>query len=113
MDARFVKWVESPTHWCNIYGAGDLNTVKLACQEFCLAGGLCVTVTPSTYIYCGGLEEGYCVRLINYPKYPTTHEKLIAVAKRLGITILNKTFQHSVLVQTSSSTFWYTKRDHK
>lgn len=33
-------------------------------------GGLCVTVTPTRFIYKNGSEPGIAVGLINYPRFP-------------------------------------------
>lgn len=42
------------TFWATIYIAGDAEHAKQVCRDFCLAVGLCVTVTPTTFIYSGG-----------------------------------------------------------
>lgn len=31
-------------------------------------GGLCVTVTQTTFLYKGGMEEGAIIGIINYPR---------------------------------------------
>ncbi len=40
------------------------------CQEYCDRVNLCVTVTPTTFLYTGGSEPGVIVGLINYPRFP-------------------------------------------
>ena len=42
------------------------------CQEYCNEVGLCVTVTPTTYVYKDGQEPGIVVGLIRYPRFPET-----------------------------------------
>jgi hypothetical protein len=39
--------------------------------------GLCVTCTPTEFIYSNGSEPGLIVGLINYPRFPS-HSALIA-----------------------------------
>lgn len=40
------------------------------CRAFCDRVGLCVTVTPTTFVYTGGEEPGVRVGLVNYPRFP-------------------------------------------
>lgn len=40
------------------------------CQRYVDAGGLCVTVTATRFIYKNGSEPGVAVGLINYPRFP-------------------------------------------
>jgi ferredoxin len=46
------------------------------CQDYCNTVGLCVTVTPTTYIYSYGNEPGFIIGLINYPRFPSSPEKI-------------------------------------
>lgn len=49
--------------------------------------GLCVCVSPCSYIYKNGREDGAIVRLINYPRFPSDlreiKEKAIKIARGL------------------------------
>ena len=47
-----------------------LEQVQDVCQEYVDSVGLCVTVTPTQYVYTGGTERGAIVGLINYPRFP-------------------------------------------
>jgi hypothetical protein len=40
-----------------IYIAGPVAKIESVCRKFC-ERGMCVTVTPTTYIYTGGSEGG-------------------------------------------------------
>lgn len=42
--------------------------------------GLCVTFTPTTFIYTNGSEPGFIVGLINYPRFPSTPDLIRAQA---------------------------------
>jgi hypothetical protein len=61
--------------------------------------GLCVSVTPTRFVYTNGGEPGLIVGLINYPRFPSTSEHIsqhaIALAealrkgcKQLGVSIV-------------------------
>ena len=45
-------------------------------QEYCNNICLCVTITPTIFIYKDGRENGAIIGLINYPRFSTTKEKL-------------------------------------
>jgi hypothetical protein len=73
----------------------DLEHVRRVCHEHCDEVGLCVTVTPTEYIYTngrsGGGEPGAAVGLINYPRFPKSPEEIrdqaIELAGRLMIEL--------------------------
>lgn len=44
-------------------------TVEEALQKF-VDRGLCVSLTPTRFIYKGGAEPGFAVGLIQYPRFP-------------------------------------------
>ena len=106
---------KASTYECRIYIAGDLGRIKELCQEFAWRG-LCVTVTPTTYVYTGGREEGAVVGLMNYPRFPTQREELDKSAKHLAKFLLGALYQKTCSVVTPDVTFWLTrttKRDSK
>lgn len=47
-----------------------LDEVEKVCQEYCDIVGLCVTITPTRFIYSKGNEDGCAIGLINYPRFP-------------------------------------------
>jgi hypothetical protein len=99
-----------PTHTVRLYLSGPIDIARQVCREECLREGLCVTIEPTTFIYTGGEEQGYCVGLVNYPRFPTTPELLNARARDLAVKLLDRTCQHSALVVTPQVTEWVTKR---
>ena len=64
-----------------VYG---LDVARKIIQEYVDAAGLCVTLTPTEYIYTNGGEPGFIVGLINYPRFPSTPEQIAAHAMDLG-----------------------------
>lgn len=100
-----------PTFWVRIYLSGPLNVIEHTCREECLREGLCVTVEPTKFIYTGGEEAGAVVGLINYPRFPSTSEAITERARKLALLLLERTFQHSVLVVSATTSEWITKRE--
>lgn len=69
----------------------NINEVINICQEYCDDLGLCVTVTPTYFIYTNGKEDGCFIGLINYPRFPSTPEEIFNKAFDL-ICILKEKF---------------------
>jgi hypothetical protein len=100
-----------PTFWAKIYLSGPIEVAKQIIRADCLREGLCVTIEPTKYIYTAGEEDGYIIGLINYPRFPTTQEKIKERAISLARLLLDGTYQHSVLIMTPDETLWITKRE--
>ncbi len=99
-----------PTFTAKIYLAGDIELIKTACRKYCLNVGLCVTVTPTLFIYTGGEEYGCEVGIINYPRFPSTPHKLQETAIELAALCRDAAFQHSYLVLTPEDTIYNSSR---
>jgi hypothetical protein len=94
----------------DIFIAGDLTVAKQVCREHCFSAGLCVTVEPVTYIYTGGEENGVRVGLINYPRFPSTHDELLNKARELAEKLMHRLCQQSFSVVGPHRTEWYSRR---
>jgi len=99
------------TFWAKIYISGPIEIAEQIIRQECLREGLCVTIEPTKFIYTGGEEEGYVVGLINYPRFPTTSKLIWDRAMSLANLLLEGTYQHSVLLMSSTETLWLTKRE--
>lgn len=97
------------TFRADIYIGGDIEQAKQVCREFCMKG-LCVTVTPTTFIYTGGEEAGVVVGLINYPRFPSTPTDIIDQATELAGLLRDRLCQHSYSIVTPNQTYWSTLR---
>jgi hypothetical protein len=99
-----------PSFSVTVYVAGDLHTARESLRRQCMEKGLCVTVTPTTFVYTAGAEEGVAVGLVNYPRFPHTPDEIkvraLAVAERLMADLC----QWSALVVTPVETIWLTTR---
>jgi len=98
------------TWWVKIYISGPIETVKDVCRQECYTKGLCVTVTPTHFIYTGGEEAGVEVGLINYPRFLLSNGAVTERARILSLKLLEATYQHSVLVMTPETTEWVSRR---
>lgn len=98
------------TWWARIYIAGPINEAKQIIRRECMREGLCVTITPTDYIYTGGEEAGYVVELVNYPRFPASPLAIRRRAEELAIMLRDETFQHSVMVMFPDDTNWYSTR---
>lgn len=94
----------------SIFMAGDVRDAQKYCQLYCNDIGLCVTVTPTTYVYTGGSEEGFVVGLINYPRFPATMDALTDRAIDLAQELMRQLGQESFSVQTPCVTHWFSRR---
>ena len=97
--------------WVSIHIAGDIEQAKQVCREYCHRVGLCVTVAPTTYIYTGGEEAGVTVRLIKYPRFPTTNLQLNDTARELAELLVARLCQHSYTLESPAVVTWMSRRD--
>lgn len=101
-----------PTFWAEIAIAGDYDDARRICRQFC-ERGLCVTVTPTTYIYTGGEQAGVLVRLINYPRFPADPPEIEMRALELGDELREGLCQDSFAVVTPERTYWRSRREDR
>jgi hypothetical protein len=62
----------------------SLDEARGVVQAYCDEVGLCVTLTPTEYVYTKGGEPGCIVGLINYPRFPSTRKQIRDHALVLG-----------------------------
>jgi hypothetical protein len=104
-----MNLVEQKTYWVKIYISGPLDIISQICRRECMKEGLCVTIEPTTFIYTGGQEFGVVIGLINYPRFPKEPEEIFARANNLALTLLDETFQNSVLIMSQDNTLWISR----
>jgi hypothetical protein len=107
------KFKYSPTWSVKLHLAGDIEVAKQVCREACMEDGMCVTITPTEYIYTGGQETGYCVGIINYPRFPTGRVEINARAEALAKKLMERGCQWSCTMETPSETVWISRREDK
>lgn len=100
----------SPSFWVRIYASGPIDVAIQVVREFCLRG-LCVSITPTRYIYTGGEESGYVVEFQNYPRFPARFSDIRALAGELAVHLLHATHQRSVMIVDDATTEWITRSE--
>jgi len=90
----YVGFREQYTH--------EVRAIEMAytlLQRYTDEGSLCVTVTPTRFIYKNGAEPGIAVGIINYPRFPEEHavirtkalviaEALMCLYKQLKVSVV-------------------------
>ncbi len=82
-----------------------LNEVTEICQEYCDSIGLCVTITPTQFVYSHGREDGCLIGLINYPRFPSSPENILKTAIDLASILKEKFNQLKVSIICSDKTY--------
>lgn len=88
-------------------------------HEYCDTVGLCVTVTPTRFIYSrslsikDGYEDGCFIELINYPRFPSSKFDIVAQAIAITKIFLIKFKQERISIITSDQTYLVSKNDIK
>jgi len=80
-----------------------IEKVKSICEKFC-EKGLCVTVTKTQFIYTGGKEDGVCIGLINYPRFPSSNHNVYMNAVELAYILMEELKQFRCTVIDSEET---------
>ena len=80
---------------------GIVHTIGEArdiCQRYVDEVGLCVTVTPTEYIYTNGNEPGCAIGLINYPRFPAEEADIAIKSRELARLLMDAFRQNKVSV---------------
>lgn len=96
-----------------IHLAGDVQTARTSLRRQCIEEGLCVTLTPTEFVYTYGLETGVIVRLINYPRFPKTPDEIWERAVKVAMALRDDLHQRSCLVETVDRTEWFPRQETK
>lgn len=92
-----------------IWMAGNYAKAEDICREFCTRG-MCVSITPYNYIYTGGEESGFCVTLINYPRFPKEPLEIKDLAFELAMKLMEGLYQQSFTIENPTETIFFSKR---
>ena len=95
-----------PTYSVQVFMAGNIDDAKRQIRQSCYREGLCVTVTPTTFIYTAGEEEGVVIGFQNYPRFPSEPRKILQRAKELAVEVMKATCQRTSLIVAPDSTEW-------
>mgnify|MGYP005609863077 CR=1 FL=1 len=95
-----------PTYTVTLWIAGDIDTARRVVRERAYNLGMCVTVTPTTFIYTGGEESGVAIGFVNYPRFPSTPAAIRAQAREIAETLIAALNQKSALLVATDVTEW-------
>lgn len=93
------------TYEVKIFIGGDLRAIEQACRRFCLIG-LCVSVSPTNFIYTGAAESGAVIHLFNYARFPAEPEVWDKRAMELAKYLLSECCQRSCTVMTPTESHY-------
>ena len=105
-----MKTLIEPSFSVTVYVAGDYQEAKNSLRRQCLEEGLCVTLTPTAFVYTAGAEDGVAVGFVNYPRFPKSPDAILARALAVADFLMDDLYQHSALVVTPTETVWRTRR---
>jgi hypothetical protein len=94
-----------------------LDEVYAICHTYCDSVGLCVTVTPTRFIYskgqgiADGYEDGCFVELIAYPRFPQSKYDIVATALDLAKLFMKEFKQTRISVIASDQTYLVEQTD--
>lgn len=100
------------TYTIRLCMAGDIESAKRLLRQACYPPneGLCVTISPTTFIYTGGEEAGFEVGFVNYPRFPTTPDQLWGRALAIANGLISSLCQWSALLIGPDRTEWINRR---
>lgn len=105
-----TKTVVEPSFTVTVFVAGDYQKARDSLRRQCFEEGLCVTVTPTTFVYTVGVEDGVAVGFVNYPRFPKSPDAILSRALAVADFLMDDLYQWSALVVTPVETIWRTRR---
>ena len=100
----------SETFTAKINIAGDYDCAITALREFSFSEGSCFSVNKCAYVYTGGMEDGVCVTIINYARFPRKFEDIVDQARRVGFFLSDRLYQKSFSIESQSGTEFFSRR---
>lgn len=92
--------------------AGDIHHARHSLQKMAANTGMCVSIETVDYIYTGGMESGFVVRLINYPRFQLSEKEVKGNAMRIAEVLLDSLGQGSCSVVCSDETIFMSRREN-
>lgn len=101
----------SKTFYATIHIAGDVSVAEQFSREYTFVKGWCVQITPTTYVYTGGKEDGMTIRVICYPRFPRPDDEILQEVSDFAAVLANKLCQMSYTIESSTNTYYYESTD--
>lgn len=108
----FREWEvkKSDPYQCTLFVGGNIHHIELICRKY-VETGLCITITPTKYVYTGGAEDGAIIGFINYARFPNTKGNIFELAVELGREIIEQTGQLSFSVMDNENNCYFSRFD--
>lgn len=91
----------------DLFIAGDIDAARAAIHLHVYERGLCVTVTPTSFIYTGGEEAGMVIGFVNHPRFPLENAHVIlARVREVAEMLMPMLNQRTSLIVTPEITEW-------
>lgn len=91
-----------------IHMAGDIDAARQFLRKHVThVNRNCVQLYAADYIYTGGMESGFVVRLINYPRFERTSDVIAKEAKQIAASLAAELSQISFTIETPVHTGFY------
>jgi len=81
-----------------------INELEKFLQKEANKGGLCLTITPTIFIYKDGKENGAIIGLINYPRFPKNEGELKFTAEKIAKLCKEEYKQQRVSIEYKDET---------
>lgn len=105
-----MKRVEVATYTATIFVGGNVWEAETICRAYCDEIGLCVTLTPTKYLYTNGETDGVAVGLINYGRFPAEPGVIFGKAETLALRLIEGLGQDSASIVATDRTVWLSRR---
>lgn len=89
-----------------IHMAGDIIDARRVCRNFVMEGA-CVQLAPCQYIYTGGMEDGFTIRIMHYARFPSERQRLQGQAERLAELLAEGLSQLSYSIESDIDCRYY------
>jgi hypothetical protein len=96
----------------------SIDEARIICHQYCNLIGLCVTLTPTEFIYtslitdvakvCNG-EPGCFIEFVNYPRFPSSKYDITYCAIELAKIFLKEFNQNRISIITTEQTYMLEK----
>lgn len=93
-----------------LYMAGNYDHAMQLLQSY-VTRGECVSVTKTDYVYKYGMESGFAVKLINYPRFPRDPSTLLDAIIKIADFLLEELGQGSYTITGPDLTYFYDRRE--
>lgn len=94
------------TYHVNIHMAGDINHARQILRKLVMEG-VCVQLIECEYIYTGGLEKGFIVRFIQYPRFYKLETEILSQVRKYAQILAEELGQVSYTIEDLAETYHY------